>query len=122
MVTNLIKVGFIGLGQMGRMHLANCRHIEGLEVIAAADPSKRALAKARKIGVDTLYTDYQELIEKKHLDLDAVIISVPNFLHFDTINLALKNGLNVFAEKPLAINVHQCEDIVNLVQSSGRKF
>ena len=69
-----------------------------------------------------MYTDYRELIDKKHQDMDAVIISVPNFLHFDTIRLSLENGLNVFAEKPLAVNVRQSEDIVNLVHSSGRKF
>lgn len=104
------------------MHLASCMHIEGVKVIAAADPSKKALAKAQKRGIDALYTDYRELIEKKHGEMDAVIISVPNFLHFDTIRLSLENGLNVFAEKPLAVNVRQSEDIVNLVHSNGRKF
>jgi predicted dehydrogenase len=122
MVKNLVNVGFIGLGQMGRMHLANCMHMDNVNVVAAADPSKKALAKAKKTGVNALFTDYQELVEKKNLNLDAVIISVPNFLHFDTIRLSLENGLDVFAEKPLAVNVQQCEDIVNLVQSSGRKF
>lgn len=118
----MVKVGFIGLGQMGRMHLVNCMHIEGVKVIAVADPSKGALKKAENLGVTKLYTDYSELVNKEHNNLDAVIISVPNFLHFDTIRLSLENGLNVFAEKPLAVNVEQCEEIVNLVQASGRKF
>lgn len=107
---------------MGRMHLANCRHIEGVQVVAAADPSKKALAKAKKTGVNNLYTNYQELLENNPLDLDAVIISVPNFLHYDSICSSLRNGLDVFAEKPLAVNVTQCQDIVNLAGSSARKF
>jgi myo-inositol 2-dehydrogenase / D-chiro-inositol 1-dehydrogenase len=96
--------------------------MDGVQVVAAADPSKKALAKAKKIGIQSLYTEYQDLIDKSKHDMDAVIISVPNFLHFDTIRLSLENGLNVFAEKPLAVNVRQSEDIVNLVHSSGRKF
>ena len=118
----MVKVGFIGLGQMGRMHLVNCLHIDGVEIVAAADPSKNALNKAKVYGVSNLYTDYNELVNKEHKNIDAVIISVPNFLHFETIRLSLENGLNVFAEKPLAVNVQQCKDIVNLVQASGKKF
>lgn len=117
-----LKVGFIGLGQMGRMHLVNCLHIDGVKVVAAADPSKKALNKAKTLGVGNLYTDYNEFLDKEHDNIDAVIISVPNFLHFDTIRMSLENGLNVFAEKPLAVNVQQCEEIVRLVQASGRKF
>jgi predicted dehydrogenase len=97
-------------------------HIEGVKVVAAADPSKKALKKAEALGVSKLYTDYCELVSKERNNMDAVIISVPNFLHFDTIRLSLENGLNVFAEKPLAVNVEQCKEIVNLVQASGRKF
>lgn len=118
----MIKVGFIGLGQMGRMHLVNCMHIKGVQVVAAADPSKKALNKAKALGVTNLYTDYTELLDKRCNDLDAVIISVPNYLHFETIKLSLKNGLNIFAEKPLAVNVQQCKEIVRLAQDSGRKF
>lgn len=118
----MIKVGFIGLGQMGRMHLVNCMHIEGVTVVAAADPSKKVLNKAKALGVTNLYTDYTELLDKRCNDLDAVIISVPNYLHFETIKLSLENGLNIFVEKPLAVNVQQCKEIVRLAQDSGRKF
>jgi UDP-N-acetylglucosamine 3-dehydrogenase len=118
----LIKVGFIGLGQMGRMHLVNCLHTKGAKVVTAADPSKKALNKAKALGVANLYTDYKELLDKNCDDLDAVIISVPNYLHFETIKLSLENGLNIFAEKPLAVNVKQCKEIVRLAQNSGRKF
>ena len=118
----MVRVGFIGLGQMGRMHLVNCLHIDGVKVVAAADPSKKALSKARAFGVTNLYADFNEFLNKEHNNLDAVVISVPNFLHFDTIRLSLEYGLNVFAEKPLAINVEQCKEIVSQVQASGRKF
>lgn len=118
----MIKVGFIGLGQMGRMHLVNCLHIDRVKVVAAADPSKKALKKAEALGVTKLYTNYDEFLNKEHENIDAVVISLPNFLHFDTIRMSLENGLNVFTEKPLAVNVEQCKGIVKYVQACGRKF
>ena len=119
---DLMKIGFIGLGQMGKMHLVNCLKMNNVRVIAAADPSKKALNKAKVLGVPNLYADYEELLSKNKSDLDVVIISVPNFLHSKAIKLSLENGLNVFAEKPLAINVQQCKEIVRSVQDSGRKL
>ena len=107
---------------MGIMHLVNCMHMDGVTAIAVADPSKKALNKAKAFGVDGLYADYAELLDKRSSDLDAVIISVPNYLHFEAIKLSLEHGLNIFAEKPLAVNVRQCKEIVGASQASGRKF
>jgi predicted dehydrogenase len=117
----LIKVGVIGLGRMGMLHLLSCKKIGGVEVIAVADASKGALKKAKALGVDNLYQDYRDLLVKSS-GLDAVIISLPNFLHLESVSLALETGLNVFIEKPLARNVNECREIVNLTEKTGRKL
>lgn len=117
----MLNVGVIGLGHMGRLHMMNCLHVDDVRVIAAADSSKRALKKAQSIGVKHLYTDYRDLL-KDSLNLDTVIISLPNFLHFESIELALEAGLNVFIEKPLANTVEECRRIVKLAKNSGGKF
>jgi myo-inositol 2-dehydrogenase/D-chiro-inositol 1-dehydrogenase len=119
---DLTNVGFIGLGQMGVMHLVNCQHVEGVRIVGAADPAKKAHLKARAYGVTNIYENYERFLKAESKNLDAVVISVPNFLHFDAIQLSLEAGLNVFAEKPLALNVAQCESIVKLVRDSGRKL
>ncbi len=118
----MVRMGFIGLGQMGIMHLVNCRHVDGVEIVGAADPSKGAHRKAKIYGVTNLYQDYEKFLNAQSKTLDAVVISVPNFLHFDAIRLSLENGLNVFVEKPLALDAKQCERIVKMVQDSGRKL
>ncbi|MEM3566195.1 MAG: Gfo/Idh/MocA family oxidoreductase [Candidatus Bathyarchaeia archaeon] len=115
-----MKVGVIGLGNMGMLHLMNCRHINGVEVIAAADKSKATLKRAESLGVKNLFTDYQDLLSK--MRLNAVIISLPNYLHFECIKAALETGVDVFVEKPLAISVNECEEIVKLVEKSGRRL
>lgn len=118
--TFMVKVALIGLGNMGRLHLVNCLKMDDVDVVAVADPSKRALKRAGNLGVNRLYVDYKELLNHPR-DLDAVVISVPNFLHFETIQSFLENGVNVFTEKPMAITVQQCEEIVKSARNSSRK-
>jgi predicted dehydrogenase len=106
---------------MGMLHLMDSLKIDGVEVVAAADYSKRALSKAKCLGVKKLFKDYHEMLNSSH-DMDAVIISLPNYLHAESVMLALEEGLNVFVEKPLARNVDECKEIVGLVKKSGRKL
>jgi predicted dehydrogenase len=115
-----INVGVIGLGRMGMLHLMNCLKIDDVNVKAVADSSKKELKKARSLGVDRLYTDYHDLLVHSS-DFDAVVLSLPNFMHFESVQLALEGGLNVFAEKPLATSVEECREIVRLAKRSGRK-
>jgi len=117
----MIKVGIVGLGRQGMLHFMNCFKIDNVEVVGVADNSQKALTKARSLGVSNLYQDYNELF-RAHPNLDAVILSVPNYLHLTSIQTALEAGFNVFTEKPLANTVEECMQIVNLVQKSGRKL
>jgi len=117
----MLNVGIVGLGHVGMLHLKNCLLIREVKVSAVADNSKRALKRAESMGIKRLYNDYQNLF-RDSLDLDAVIISLPNFLHFKSIQLALETGLNVFVEKPMARTVKESNEIVKLVQKSGKKF
>ena len=117
-----INIGVIGLGNMGYLHLMSCLHMNDINVIAASDKSKNALKKAEDLGVKNVYDDYQYLINKQSKELDAVVISLPNFLHFDSIQQSLEAGLDVFIEKPLAISVDESKKISRLVEKSGNKL
>jgi len=121
LVKRELNVGVIGLGHMGMLHLMNCRYIEGVKVVAAADKSRAALKRAESFGVKNLFTDYHDLFNESP-KLDAVIISLPNFLHFESVKLALEAGVDVFVEKPLAVSVKEGRELVKLVEKSGRKL
>lgn len=117
----MLKVGIVGLGRMGRLHMMNCLQIDNVEVVSAADQSKRNLRKAQQSGVRRLHTRYSDLLdESKHLD--AVIISLPNHLHFESIQQALESGLDVFVEKPMANTLEECRKIASMAKRSGRKL
>jgi len=115
-----MKVGIIGLGHMGLLHLRNTRFIKDIRVIAAADKSKKALAEAKAYGVRNLFKDYRDLLGVA--DLDAVTISLPNFLHAKSIIDAAERGLHIFVEKPLARNISECEGIKRAVQRNNVKL
>lgn len=117
----MLKVGIIGLGRMGMLHLMNCRHIDGIKVEAVADQSKAALKRVESFGVKSLFTDYHDLLNESP-KVDAVVISLPNFLHFESVQLALEAGVDVFVEKPLANTVEECKEIVKLVEKSGKRL
>lgn len=116
----VIKVGVVGLGKMGRLHLRNCRFVKDAKVVAVADASKRSLMLANDMGIKKLYQDYHELL--KSTDLDAVIISLPNFLHLESICATAEAGKDIFVEKPLASSVAECEKIIDVVEESGVKL
>ena len=117
----MTNVGIMGLGKIGQLHMLNCLHSDNVNVIAASTTSKKAMAKAKSFGIDKLYADYHDLFNHSS-NMDAAIISLPNFLHFEAIQLALEAGLDVLTEKPLANTVKECSEIVRLVKKSGRKL
>jgi len=117
---HMIKVGIIGLGHMGLLHLRNTRFIKSIKVVGVADKSKKGLSEAKKFGIRNLFDDYKELL--KLADLDAVIISLPNFLHEESVTFAAERGLHIFIEKPLARTLSECENIKRAVQRNGVKL
>lgn len=116
----MIKVGVIGLGKMGRLHAKNCRFIEDVKVVAVSDSSKKKLETANDLGIKRLYNDYTDLL--KSADIDAVIITLPNFLHLECICAAAEAGKDIFVEKPLARSVVECEIIADVVKRKGVKL
>jgi predicted dehydrogenase len=108
----LIRVGVIGLGHMGQLHLLNAMRIDGVEVVAGADKSERNRKYAEERHIKT-YDDYKKLIDSEKMD--AVVISLPNFLKKDCVFYAAENKLNIFLDKPMARHFSEANEIVQKV-------
>jgi predicted dehydrogenase len=117
----VLKIGLIGLGYNGSLHLQSCRRVKGIEIFGVADTSKPALKRAQQLGVKNTFLDYQELIKPSN-GLDAVVVSVPNFLHYEIVKNSLENGINVFVEKPMAKTARECEELIQAADKTGRKL
>jgi predicted dehydrogenase len=115
----MVRVGFIGLGKMGRLHLMTSQATEGVETVAAADTAKSGRRFAEDHHVPKIYSDYRKMLETEK-ELDAVVVTVPNFLHFECVKAALEGGYHVFVEKPLARNLSEAAELSRLSKLSGR--
>lgn len=118
-----IRIGIIGVGNMGSAH-ANCignGEIDGMVLAAVCDLDPKRTEKY--IGNDSkiaVYRDYRELLQSGKVD--AVLIAVPHRLHAQIAIEALEAGLHVLSEKPVDIRVSQAERLNDTAGKSGKVF
>lgn len=113
----MIRIGVVGFGKMGRMHFKAARYVRDATVVAVADGSQRALDAAGRQGVTALYEDYREMLSSPAVD--AVVITLPNFMHEEAITDAARAGKHILVEKPLARSSEECAHIAEAVDKWG---
>ena len=113
-------MGLIGLGYIGKSHLRNCLKLESADIVAVADTSKRALKLAKEMGVKQTFEDYRQLL--KQPTIDAVLISLPTYLHAPSAINAAEEGKHVFLEKPLARNPEEGKKIISAARKNNVKL
>jgi len=96
-----VRLGIIGVGQIGKSHLRNYAKIAGAEMVAAADIDEAELKRvAEESGIPDTYTDFRELLKRD--DIEAVDVCLHNNFHAPVSIAALKAGKHVYCEKPMA--------------------
>ncbi len=120
----MLRMGVIGIGNMGTEH---CRIIAGgrtpeVELTAVADlrPDRRAWAEEHLPRTVQVFTSGEELIRAGCCD--AVIIAVPHPSHPAMAVAALKAGLHVLCEKPIAVSTAEARSMVTAAEESGKVF
>lgn len=117
------RLGFVGLGWIGRMRLGAVTSPEGgAEAVALCDPSAAGLEEAAKShpGVPC-FDDFQALLDRAgELRLDGVVIATPNALHAPQTLAALDRGLAVFCQKPLALSAREAREMVEAARRADR--
>ncbi|MVP00868.1 Gfo/Idh/MocA family protein [Paenibacillus lutrae] len=114
-----VKIGLIGAGQIGKLHLDEYKGIPGVEIIAVCDVNE---AEARRVsevyGIPHVYTDYNKLLERD--DLDAVDVCLHNNLHAPVSIAAMQAGKHVYCEKPIAGTYADGKSMVDASLETGR--
>jgi predicted dehydrogenase len=115
-----IKVGVIGAGHQGVIHLERYLTLsDKVEVVALCDSDQNALDRAcEKYRIEKQFTDYMDLMEE---DLDAVSICSPNFLHKSMAIAAIEADKHTLLEKPIGLNLNEAEEVVSKTKRSGVK-
>ncbi|MEZ4774386.1 MAG: Gfo/Idh/MocA family oxidoreductase [Bacteroidia bacterium] len=106
----MIKIGLLGAGHLGKIHLKLLKEIPAFEVMGFfdADPEVRKKV-ADEYGVQA-FSDIHSLMDV----VEAVDIVTPTLSHFECASLALRRGLHVFVEKPLTNTVAEAEALLTL--------
>lgn len=112
----MFRVGIVGLGRMGKLHLMNTLRIKGVAVVAVSDKNERNRRFAEEYRLKT-YDDYTTMIDAEKLD--AVIISLPNFLKKESVFYAAERNLDIFLDKPISRNFAEAQEIVRKVEKEN---
>lgn len=116
-MSNNTKIGILGAGHIGKVHLQSARAMDDVTVAAVADKVAKNRRYATKLGAKRVYEDYDELLAKEGVDI--VVVALPPFLHADATKKAANRGSHVFIEKPLARTTEEARDMVETAESAG---
>ena len=117
--TKKVRVGMIGAGGIARHHMGILAKFDDVKVVAAADPSEKALEEAGGVvsGLKT-FSDYKEMLAEGKMD--AVSVCTPNYLHAQPTIDALNAGLDVIVEKPMAMNSAECQAMIDAANKNKK--
>lgn len=111
---NKVRIGIIGIGKMGELHLAKYLQLENVEVVGLYDTDKiRSKFIAEKYGL-TEFGDLTSLF----FEVDAVSIASHTDSHFLVCKAALESGTHVLIEKPMCGRSEQARELVRLAEKN----
>jgi predicted dehydrogenase len=113
------KICVIGAGRVGKLHSGNLRrYIPGGEVNALVDTVPETLAQTgNEFDIEGLYPSLEQALDKS--GLDAVVITTPTPTHSELAVMAAEHGKHVFLEKPMAMNLKECDTIIEACVKNG---
>ena len=112
------RLGFVGLGWIGRNRLQSVVEAGVAEIAAIHDVQASAVEEARQMSGDAAqFSEFEELLNH---DLDGVVIATPNCFHAQQSIAALERGIAVFCQKPLGRNASETREIVDAARDADR--
>jgi predicted dehydrogenase len=121
-MANPVRVGVIGVGQIGKHHLNTyTQKIPDAEIVAVADINAAELARvAETYKIPNTYTDFRELLKRD--DIQAVDVCLHNNYHMPVTVAALEAGKDVYCEKPMAGAYIDALTMYKAAQATGRRL
>ncbi len=112
-----LNIACIGVGGRGA---ANVSGVKSQNLVAFADVDQQRAEQSFKNHPQTRrFTDYRRMLDEIGKNLDAVVISTPDHMHFHPTLAAMQLGLHVYLEKPLAHNVWETRTLTDLAKKNN---
>lgn len=113
-----VSIGIIGAGRICAAHATSANSLEETRLTAIADVDTTRVHDACEKWGGTPHVGYESLLEDPAVE--AVIIGLPHFLHRDVTIQALQAGKHVLLEKPMAMDVAECDAIIEAEKATGK--
>jgi len=118
---NKLNVAVIGAGIMAQLHMKGVMAYPNAELYAICDIAQERIDAIEKgITAQKYCNDYMELVNDK--ELDAVVLVVPDQLHCEMTKAFLKAGKAVLCEKPMALFMEECEEMLRCERETNGKL
>jgi predicted dehydrogenase len=113
-----IRVGLFGCGWIQAVHAKAAQAYPGAELVAVANHREETARDfASKFGIPRITTDWEALAQDD--GIDAGIVATPNVLHAPQAIALLEAGKHALVEKPMAMNVSECDRMVAASRTGG---
>jgi myo-inositol 2-dehydrogenase/D-chiro-inositol 1-dehydrogenase len=122
MPAELLKIGLIGAGRIGRMHAEHfITRIPSAELVMVADVfEENAKQCAKRYAIPFATQDYHAILDRP--DIDAVMICSSTDTHARIIEEAAQAGKHIFCEKPIALDLPPIDRALDAVTRAGIKL
>jgi len=118
-----LRVGLIGAGAVGTIHLEGYQKNPNCELVAIASRTfKHAKKAADKFNIPKVYLGEEWLNMLRNENLDVVSICTPNFLHASMTIEAIDNNINILCEKPICVSNKQLIEVEKRLKNKGIIF
>lgn len=113
----MLKIGVLGAGHLGKIHLKLIKQIGDYELVGFYDPDNEKSAAAEKEFGVKRFSSMDALIDQ----VDVVDVVTPTLSHFDCAAKAIKKSKHVFIEKPLTSTLEEAKELIDLATKAGIK-
>lgn len=112
----MLKIGLVGLGVVSKIHIPIIEKQDNAKLVAVCDINNDLKSNYPYVN---FYNNYKDMINNEKLD--CVHICLPHYLHYEVTKFCVENGVNVFLEKPLALNYKEAIEINKIVEKNSVK-
>lgn len=113
----MLKIGVLGAGHLGKIHIRLIKEIDAYELVGFYDPIPEAAAKAAEEYGVKAYSDMDELIAA----CDVIDIVTPTLSHYECAVKAIRNSKHIFIEKPITNTVEEAKHLITLAEEANVK-
>lgn len=111
-----VRIGIVGVGHLGKLHLKNLLEIKSAECSGIFDIDiEKAQSTAEEFKVKH-FSSLEDLFKCS----DGIIISTTTSNHYEVGKLALESNLHIFIEKPITSTVHEAEELIELAKAKNK--